>query len=120
MLNLSNSKDAEIQVALIVLCFGGSYVAAKLYDEITQQNNEYMQMLNKKNEQIQEMTTNRIYRKRLTNEEALSELEKGSGTQFDPVAAGALIDMLRAGTLKNLSPDVAKWNEMGQKKAGKN
>lgn len=251
MFNLSNSKDAEIQIALIVLCFGGSYVAAKLYDEITKQNNEYMQMLNRKNEQIQEMTTqtitaianaldakdayteghaervsaysahiaeklgmseeevrnirfvalfhdigkigvpdsvlnkpgrlsteefdqmkqhtvvggeiikdldmipgvfvgaryhherydgtgypeglkgaeipqiariiavadaydamttNRIYRNRLTNEQALSELEKGMGTQFDPDAVGALIDMLRTGTLKNLSPDVAEKN----------
>lgn len=249
--NLSNSKDAEIQIALIVLCFGGSYVAARLYDEITKQNSEYMQMLNKKNEQIQEMTTqtitaianaldakdtyteghaervssysahiaeklgmseeevrnirfvalfhdigkigvpdsvlnkpgrlsaeefdqmkqhtvvggeiikdldmipgvfvgaryhherydgtgypeglkgaeipqiariiavadaydamttNRIYRNRLTNEQALSELEKGMGTQFDPDAVGALIDMLRTGTLKNLSPDVAEKN----------
>lgn len=255
MFNLSNSKDAEIQIALIVLCFGGSYVAAKLYDEITKQNNEYMQMLNKKNEQIQEMTTqtitaianaldakdtyteghaervsaysahiaeklgmseeevrnirfvalfhdigkigvpdsvlnkpgrlsteefdqmkqhtvvggeiikdldmipgvfvgaryhherydgtgypeglkgaeipqiariiavadaydamttNRIYRNRLTNEQALSELEKGMGTQFDPDAVSALIDMLRTGTLKNLSPDVAEKNEAEQ------
>lgn len=253
--DLSNSKDAEIQIALIVLCFGGSYVAARLYDEITKQNNEYMQMLNKKNEQIQEMTTqtitaianaldakdayteghaervsaysahiaeklgmseeevrnirfvalfhdigkigvpdsvlnkpgrlsddeygqmkqhtvvggeiikdldmipgvfvgaryhherydgtgypdglkgekipyiariiavadaydamttNRIYRSRLTNEQALSELENGKGTQFDPDAVGALIDMLRTGTLKNLSPDVVEKNETGQ------
>lgn len=253
--DLSNSKDAEIQIALIVLCFGGSYVAARLYDEITKQNNEYMQMLNKKNEQIQEMTTqtitaianaldakdayteghaervsaysahiaeklgmseeevrnirfvalfhdigkigvpdsvlnkpgrlsddeygqmkqhtvvggeiikdldmipgvfvgaryhherydgtgypdglkgekipyiariiavadaydamttNRIYRNRLTNEQALSELENGRGTQFDPDAVGALIDMLRTGTLKNLSPDVVEKNETGQ------
>lgn len=247
--NLSNSKDAEIQIALIVLCFGGSYVAARLYDDITKQNDEYLQMLNNKNEQIQNMTTqtitaianaldakdtyteghaervaaysariaqklgmseeevrnvrfvalfhdigkigvpdsvlnkpgrlsneeydqmkqhtvvggeiikdldmipgvfvgaryhherydgsgypeglkgedipyiariiavadaydamttNRIYRNRLTNEEALSELEKGLGTQFDPDAAGVLIDMLRTGGIKNLSPDVAE------------
>ena len=249
MFNLSNSKDAEIQIALIVLCFGGSYIAARLYDEITKQNDEYLQMLNKKNEQIQEMTTqtitaianaldakdayteghaervsaysahiaeklgmskeeirnirfvalfhdigkigvpdsvlnkpgrlsseeydqmkqhtvvggeiikdldmipgvfvgaryhherydgtgypeglkgaeipyiariiavadaydamttNRIYRNRLTNEQALSELKKGMGTQFDPDAVGALIDMLQTGTLKNLSPDMAE------------
>ena len=255
MFNLSNSKDAEIQIALIVLCFGGSYVAARLYDEITKQNEEYLQMLNKKNEQIQEMTTqtitaianaldakdayteghaervsaysahiaeklrmseeeirnirfvalfhdigkigvpdsvlnkpgrlsseeydqmkqhtvvggeiikdldmipgvfvgaryhherydgtgypeglkgaeipyiariiavadaydamttNRIYRNRLTNEQALSELKKGMGTQFDPDAVSALIDMLQTGTLKNLSPDVAEQNETGQ------
>ena len=38
VLNKSNSKDAEIQIAFIVLCFGGSYVADRLYDEITKQN----------------------------------------------------------------------------------
>lgn len=244
--NLSNSKDAEIQIALIILCFGGSYVAARLYDDITNQNNEYLQMVNHKNEQIQNMTTqtitaianaldakdtyteghaervasysariarelgmsekevnnirfvalfhdigkigvpdavlkkpgrlteeefeqmkqhtvigseiikdldmvpgvyvgsryhherydgkgypeglkgedipytariiavadaydamttNRIYRKRLTGEQTLSELEKGAGTQFDAEIAHALINMLRAGTIKSLSPD---------------
>ena len=57
------------------------------------------------------MTTNRIYRYRLTNQQALAELEKGMGTQFDPVAAGALIDMLRTGAIKNLSPDVVEEKE---------
>lgn len=255
VLNLSNSKDAEIQIALIVLCFGGSYVAARLYDDITKQNNEYLTMLNNKNEQIQNMTTqtitaianaldakdtyteghaervaaysariarklgmseeevknirfvalfhdigkigvpdsvlnkpgrltaeefdqmkqhtvvggeiikdldmipgvfvgaryhherydgtgypeglkgadipyiariiavadaydamttNRIYRKRLTNEQAMSELEKGLGTQFDFDIASALIDMLRTGSIKNLSPDVVEPDVAGQ------
>ena len=59
-LNISNSKDAEIQIALIVLCFGGSYISAKLYDEITKQNNDYLGMLNVKNEQIQNMSTQTI------------------------------------------------------------
>ena len=59
-LNVSNSKDAEIQIALIVLCFGFSYVAARLYDDITRENDKYMQMLNDKNEEIQEMTMQTI------------------------------------------------------------
>lgn len=254
VLNLSNSKDAEIQVALIALCFGGSYIAARLYDEITKQNEEYLQMLNKKNEQIREMTTqtitaianaldakdayteghaervaaysahiarklgmseeeagnirfvalfhdigkigvpdvvlnkpgrlttdeydkmkqhtivggeiikdldmipgvyvgaryhherydgkgypeglkgedipyiariiatadafdamttNRIYRKRLTNEQALDELRKGMGTQFDSKVAGALIELISTGAMKNLSPDLAEDSEAG-------
>ena len=46
--NLKNSKDAEIQIALIALCFGGSYLATRLYDKITRENNEYMQMLDEK------------------------------------------------------------------------
>ena len=57
---LENSKEAEIQIALIILCFGGSYVATKLYDEITDQNEEYLRKLNEKNEQIQDMTMQTI------------------------------------------------------------
>ena len=248
-LNLSNSKDAEIQIALIVLCFGGSYVATRLYDDITRENNEYVQILNNKNEQIREMTmqtitaiaktldakdtyteghaervsayceqiarklgmseedvrnvrlvalfhdigkvgvpdsvlnkpgrltddefdlmkqhtvvggeiikdlsmipgviigaryhherydgtgypeklkgedipyiariiavadaydamtSNRIYRKHLTKEQVLSELEKGAGTQFDPDIVNTMIDLLRTGGIDNLSPDMAE------------
>ena len=62
MLTLSNSKDAEIQIALIVLCFGGCYLAARLYDDITRQNEEYLHILNGKNEQIQTMTMRTIQR----------------------------------------------------------
>lgn len=59
-LNLGNSKEAEIQIALLVLCFGGSYIATKLYNEITQQNEDYVKMLNEKNDQIQKMTMQTI------------------------------------------------------------
>lgn len=62
VLTIASSKDAEIQIALIVLCFGGSYVAARLYDDITRQNEEYLRMLNEKNEQIQRMTMGTIQR----------------------------------------------------------
>lgn len=55
-MTISNSKDAEIQIALLSLCFVGSYVATKLYDNITKENLEYMQMLNEKNNEIQKMT----------------------------------------------------------------
>ena len=60
VLTLANSKDAEIQIALIALCFGGSYAATRLYDDITEENRQYMQMLNTKNEQIQRMTMQTI------------------------------------------------------------
>ena len=60
VLNITNSRDAEIQLALILLCFGGSYLAARLYDDITKQNNSYLNMLNNKNRQIQKMTTQTI------------------------------------------------------------
>jgi len=55
-MTVSNSKDAEIQVALLTLCFVGSYVATKLYDSITKENIEYMEMLNEKNNEIRKMT----------------------------------------------------------------
>jgi diguanylate cyclase (GGDEF)-like protein/putative nucleotidyltransferase with HDIG domain len=60
LLSVSNSKDVEIQLALIFLCFGGSFVATRLYDEITKENDEYNQALGKKNMQIQKMTLQTI------------------------------------------------------------
>lgn len=57
---LENSDEAEIQIALMILCFGGSYIAARLYEEITQQNEDYVHILNEKNEQIQNMTMQTI------------------------------------------------------------
>jgi diguanylate cyclase (GGDEF)-like protein/putative nucleotidyltransferase with HDIG domain len=59
-ITVSNSKDIEIQIALIFLCFTGSFVATKLYDEITQENDEYNRTLDKKNQQIQKMTLQTI------------------------------------------------------------
>lgn len=59
-MNLSNSKDGEIQMALLILCFGGSYVATKLYDEITNENIAYMKMLDEKNNEIQKMAIQTI------------------------------------------------------------
>lgn len=56
-MSLANSKDAEIQLALLVLCFGGCYMAAKLYDEITKQNVTYLEMVNQKTRQMQEVIT---------------------------------------------------------------
>jgi diguanylate cyclase (GGDEF)-like protein len=40
------------------------------------------------------MTTNRPYRKALTWSEALSEIERGSGTQFDPQMAEAFLEVI--------------------------
>jgi len=36
------------------------------------------------------MTTEKPFRRRLTREEALQEIERGSGTQFDPDCVAAL------------------------------
>lgn len=59
-MTLASSKDGEIQLALLFLCFGGSYVATRLYDEITDENIAYMKMLDEKNIQIQKMTLQTI------------------------------------------------------------
>ncbi len=42
------------------------------------------------------MTEERPYRRALTQAEAIAELERGSGTQFDPVVVDALLDVLAA------------------------
>lgn len=52
------------------------------------------------------MTSNRVYRKRLTDEQVLEEMERCSGTQFDPRIASVFIDLLKQGKIKQLSPDI--------------
>lgn len=55
-MDLQSSKEAEIQLALIALCFGGCYAATRIYDRITIQNKEFMIALEEKNRQNQQMT----------------------------------------------------------------
>jgi len=45
------------------------------------------------------MTTDRPYRKALAQEEAVAELKRGSGTQFDPQIAEEFIAVLQSGNL---------------------
>lgn len=59
-INVQTSKEAEIQLALIMLCFGGCYTATKIYDRITIQNREFMIALEEKNRQNQQMTIQTI------------------------------------------------------------
>jgi diguanylate cyclase (GGDEF)-like protein/putative nucleotidyltransferase with HDIG domain len=59
-INIENSKDVEIQIALIVLCFSGCYAATIIYDRITKQNKDFMEQLEKSNEQSKEMTLQTI------------------------------------------------------------
>ena len=53
------------------------------------------------------MTTNRVYRKRLTDAEVIAELRDNSGTQFDPKLAELFIRLLEEGKLWKLSPESA-------------
>lgn len=48
------------------------------------------------------MTSERIYRKSLGIEYAISELKKNSGTQFDPHIADAFIEILKTRTTENI------------------
>lgn len=55
-----NSKEVEIQLALLFLCFLGSYLATRLYDQIHKKNEEYTTMLTERNDEIQRMTMQTI------------------------------------------------------------
>jgi len=55
-IDIISSKDIEIQLALIFLCFSGSYIAAGLYGNIVEKNREYVKMLDEKTNEIQKMT----------------------------------------------------------------
>lgn len=59
-ITLENSKDVEIQMALLCLCFGFLYSASKLYDEISRKNDAYMTEIEEKNRQIQRVTLQTI------------------------------------------------------------
>jgi HD-GYP domain-containing protein (c-di-GMP phosphodiesterase class II) len=48
---------------------------------------------------LEAMTYPRVYRPALTMEEALAELEQGAGSQFDPLVALRLVDLVRSGEL---------------------
>jgi HD-GYP domain-containing protein (c-di-GMP phosphodiesterase class II) len=48
---------------------------------------------------LEAMTSSRIYRPGMPVEDALAELERGAGTQFDPEIAAELIRLVRAGEL---------------------
>jgi HD-GYP domain-containing protein (c-di-GMP phosphodiesterase class II) len=43
------------------------------------------------------MTSDRVYRPALTDEEAIAELERCAGTHFDPAVVDALVAVIRQG-----------------------
>lgn len=51
------------------------------------------------------MTSNRVYRKRLSDEDVIAELKRCTGSQFDPEICPVFIKLLEEGKLKQLSPD---------------
>ncbi|MBQ3968456.1 MAG: HD domain-containing protein, partial [Lachnospiraceae bacterium] len=45
------------------------------------------------------MNTNRVYRKKLTKEDILAELERCKGSQFDPKIADVMIELIKSDRL---------------------
>ncbi|HEX5469212.1 MAG TPA: HD domain-containing phosphohydrolase, partial [Gaiellaceae bacterium] len=50
------------------------------------------------------MTTDRVYRTRLTHERAIAELERCAGTQFDPDVVAALLEEVDEGRTARRAP----------------
>lgn len=46
------------------------------------------------------MNSNRVYRKKLTKEDILEEIEKNKGKQFDPKIADVFLDLIRGEKIK--------------------
>jgi diguanylate cyclase (GGDEF)-like protein/putative nucleotidyltransferase with HDIG domain len=58
------------------------------------------------------MTSNRVYRPKLSDEKVLEELERGKGRQFDPDLAQMLIQMIKEGfSRENLQKEHTALNE---------
>lgn len=52
------------------------------------------------------MTSNRVYRKRLSDEAVIEEIKRCRGSQFDPKVADVFLDLFREGKLRVISEDV--------------
>ncbi|MCR4792679.1 MAG: HD domain-containing protein [Lachnospiraceae bacterium] len=59
------------------------------------------------------MTSNRVYRKRLSDEEVIAEIKRCSGKQFDPAIAGIFIRMIERGDFKASTVEGMEVNEQG-------
>lgn len=59
-ITLENSRDIEIQLAIIFLCFSFLYVASKMYEDISSENAAYVAKLDEKQQEIQRITLQTI------------------------------------------------------------
>ena len=57
------------------------------------------------------MTSNRIYRPKLTQEKVIKEFERGRGTQFDPELTDLFLEMLRGGFDLSKERRSAGWDD---------
>jgi diguanylate cyclase (GGDEF)-like protein/putative nucleotidyltransferase with HDIG domain len=85
-LTLESSKDAEIQMALILLCFGGCYAATVIYDGIHKDNLKFMAELKEKNAQNRQMTMQTI-RTIVNTIDAKDEYTKGHSQRVSEYSA---------------------------------
>ena len=46
------------------------------------------------------MNTSRVYRKKLTKEDIINEIEKNKGTQFDPIIADIMLRLIKEGKIE--------------------
>ncbi len=60
------------------------------------------------------MTSNRVYRKRLSDEEVIAEINRCSGKQFDPAIAGIFVRMIERGDFKVATVEGMEVNEQGK------
>lgn len=51
------------------------------------------------------MNSNRVYRKKLTTEDIIKEIEKNKGTQFDPKIADIFLKIIKSGKVDKLEKD---------------
>ena len=51
------------------------------------------------------MTSTRVYRKRLKNEDVIKEIEKCAGQQFDPEITKVFLELLNNNAIEQISPD---------------
>jgi HD-GYP domain-containing protein (c-di-GMP phosphodiesterase class II) len=64
------------------------------------------------------MTTDRPYREALSTDDALAELVRNAGTQFDPAVVAALMRALECGRPQDVAPDEMRALLAGVRRAG--
>ena len=57
------------------------------------------------------MSSNRVYRRHLNKDEIIEEIQKGSGTQFDPVIVKFMVDMINDGYVNVVKMETAEADE---------
>ena len=54
------------------------------------------------------MSSNRVYRRHLSKDEIIEEMQKGSGSQFDPEIVPYMVDMINDGYVNVVKMETAE------------